>query len=53
MNHLALDGPLNGAYISEAQAEENNYGLDTWSSGEKVYIHSSSSHVNGDFDPDD
>lgn len=37
---LALDGPLNGQYITAAQAAEYNYELCDWAPGfsEKVYM---------------
>lgn len=37
--YLALDGPLNGSYITEAQAKDNGYTLSEWSTGETVWLH--------------
>ena len=48
---LALDGPLNGSYISEQEARDE-YLRTLWPSGEEVYVHYSSKHVNGEYDPD-
>lgn len=44
--HLALDGPLNGQYISSGEAFVNYYYEDKWFPGEPeeevVFVHSSS-----------
>jgi hypothetical protein len=40
--NLALDGPLNGAFITKAQADANGYVLGEWTTGEQVYIHEKS-----------
>lgn len=37
--HIALDGPLNGTYITEQQAADNDYALTEWTTGEYAYVH--------------
>lgn len=39
MNHIALDGPRNGSWITEKQAAEDGYELVDWTSGELAYLH--------------
>jgi len=37
---LALDGPLNGTYISPEVAKASGYRLTEWTTGESIYVHS-------------
>ncbi len=39
MKHIALDGPLNGDYITPAEAAANDYELTEWTEGEQAYLH--------------
>ncbi len=39
---LALDGPLNGSYITDEQAKANGYVRGEWTTGEQCYIHTTS-----------
>lgn len=39
MTQIALDGPLNGQYITAQQAKDNDYALTDWTETEYAYIH--------------
>lgn len=39
MTQIALDGPLNGQYITAQQAKDNDYALTDWTADEQAYIH--------------
>lgn len=37
--YIALDGPLNGDYITAVEAAANDYELVDWSENEQAYLH--------------
>jgi hypothetical protein len=50
--NLALDGPLNGAFINKEQADANGYVPGEWSTGEQVWFHSTSPLTEDDAFPE-
>lgn len=48
--NIALDGPLNGQYITPEQASANDYELIEWTESEFAYLHTTSA-VEHDDDP--